>query len=913
MVNDLKYSDISREDLQSWATGKRATRRLLKKKWDKIIDEQYPDPEEAKKVKAKLKRDLDKEMGETNVPSIGRAGGIGMGQKGKAFYDALDNLGLTHKSAPISNLEKDYPRIRVANPDQSMFAENQRGVMFSNSRIENSYKRYLEQLFPEQKDNVIKNVKRIKSQIKKRLADERAAKRSKLIKIDKSQFLGATDMSKATTREAIYDHWEAASKLYPKVRETLDKLLEEATNTDIYELMMADLRKKEQEFIRGSGSFTPAGERDSDKIRAEVIVLQDLQEEVKKKKEAYDKDLAAIKSKVEKANFEYLVKIDRVKINYQVDAWDRMLDAIARYEAAEKAAQFQEPKANIGGKAGADAQTALRESGLFTEEASNVPAQNKNYAVAEMNEVLADDSIDGAPEEIEEDLREIAAALDPLLAIELVENRKLIALNEQSKDDLKEAIEELKQGADLEFVSEADKWLREIEDSYVLDRKEYILPASVYKSKRGVELKINKLPTAIEDFTLDIGGVSEKDFFREPTFKDIIEQSPETYAVWKDGITPAEDLNNLFDAIHILFTSQRYSFIRYSRTQKGAGKTEGVSPAEVERLGRSATVEGKRKLQSLLRPYPVIPARQGQLISGLSDTDKGVGKALADFIEACNEYYVEPFLKGMTPIAYPRYMTGAGIKALTAIGQELGYESMMGNISRRLSNTASTAITQGTMSSLTTFLTMVDEVVVVNDATIKTAKRAVKALTKIFGEEEKNRNTVAAILMHFIEQTRKDDSDTNRSRDDFYGETIQARAKAFHTKKVGSYPIFALYPFLETNQGLLTRTAPMKREYEKLMRTLSEIDDELPEVLTKLLKAHNAIRKAMGKEVITPRFRANHEGYDGLIDLMYKEESIDLSHLEVENIVKAVDSHSNIGKEYGITEEQVYLIKAYVR
>ena len=909
----MKYSDISREDLQSWATGKKATRRLLKKKWHKIIDEQYPDPEEAKKVKAKLKRALDKEMGETNVPSISRAGGIGMGQKGKAFYDALDNLGLTHKSVPISNLEKDYPRIRVANPDQSIFAENQRGVMFSNSRIENSYKRYLEQLFPEQKDNVIKNVKRIKSQVKKRLADERAAKRSKLIKIDKSQFLGATDMSKATTREAIYDHWEAASKLYPKVKETLDKLLEEATNTDIYELMMADLRKKEQEFIRGSGSFTSADERDTDKIRAEVIVLQDLQEEVKKKKEAYDKDLAAIKSKVEKANFEYLVKIDRVKINYQVDAWDRMLDAIARYEAAEKAAQFQEPKANIGGKAGADAQTALRESGLFTEEASNVPAQNKNYAVAEMNEVLADDTIDGAPEEIEEDLREIAAALDPLLAIELVENRKLIALNEQSKDDLKEAIEELKEGANLEFVSEADKWLREIEDSYVLDRKEYILPASVYKSKIGVELKINKLPTAIEDFTLDIGGISEKQFFREPTFKDIIEQSPETYAVWKDGITPAEDLNNLFDAIHILFTSQRYSFIRYSRTQKGAGKTEGVSPAEVERLGRSATVEGKRKLQSLLRPYPVIPARQGQLISGLSDTDKGVGKALADFIEACNEYYVEPFLKGMTPIAYPRYMTGAGIKALTAIGQELGYESMMGNISRRLSNTASTAITQGTMSSLTTFLTMIDEVVVVNDATIKTAKRAVKALTKIFGQEEKNRNTVAAILMHFIEQTRKDDSDTNRSRDDFYGETIQARAKAFHTKKVGSYPIFALYPFLETNQGLLTRSAPMKREYEKLMRTLSEIDDELPEVLTKLLKAHNAIRKAMGKEVITPRFRANHEGYDGLIDLMYKEENIDLSHLEVENIVKAVDSHSNIGKEYGITEEQVYLIKAYVR
>lgn len=914
MVNDLKYSEISLEDLNSYRTGKTATRRMLKNKWKKAISEQYPDQEKAKQVRQKLYRELDAAMGERNIakPQLGT-----MGQKGKAFYDALDSLGLTHNNAPISNLEKDYPKIKVATPDPSLFSD-ERGVMFSSSRIENSFNNYLRQIAPEEKEIVIKNIKRIKNKMKKMAANERAITRSKLIKIDKSKFLGATDMSKSATREKIYSHWETVAPKYKKVQSTLKKLLDEATNTDIYELMLADLEKKEQEYMQGAGSFTPAGERNRDKIKAEVLYLQDLRNEVKKKKEDYDSDLAKLRAKVEDANFEYLVVVDKVKVPYQVDSWDRMLDAIARYESAESVTNFQNTKTATGGKVGSDARTALFEGGKLrgSGENSNVPEQNKNYAVAEMEELLADDIIDNAPNDMDERLRGIDESLDPLLAIELVENKKLIALNEQSKEDLKEAIKELREGAELEFLSQADKWLNEIEDSYVLDKSEYILPVSVYKSRRGNALGIEKLPTALEGFTLDIAGEARKDTrvpepYSEESIISYQYKGPEIVAEWKDGLTPAEDLNNLFDAIHILFTSQRYSFIRYSRTQKGAGKTEGVKRSDVRGLQRGASLTQKKKLESLLRPYPTIPARTGKLISGISDTDKGVGKALAEFIRACDEYYVEPFLKGLTPIAYPKYMSGAGIKALTAIGQELGYNTLTGNISRRLANTASTSITQGMLQHLTTFLTMIDEVVVVNDNTIKSAKKAAVALTKIFGKKEENLNTMAAILMHFIEQTREDTKDMGR---ELLGDsTIQSRAKKFHTENVSSYPIFALYPFLENNQGLLTRTRPMRREYEKLMRTLTEVEDELPEVLTKLLKAHNAIRKVMGKEVITPKFRANHDGYDGLVDLMYKEENIDLSHLEVENIVKAVDSHSNIGKEYGITEEQVYLIKANIR
>ena len=57
-----------------------------------------------------------------------------------------------------------------------------------------------------------------------------------------------------------------------------------------------------------------------------------------------------------------------------------------------------------------------------------------------------------------------------------------------------------------------------------------------------------------------------------------------------------------------------------------------------------------------------------------------------------------------------------------------------------------------------------------------------------------------------------------------------------------------------------------------------------------------------------------HEyGIERVINKMQVDENIDLTMFEVEQIVKAVDSHSNISTEYGISKEQVYLIKANFR
>ena len=50
-----------------------------------------------------------------------------------------------------------------------------------------------------------------------------------------------------------------------------------------------------------------------------------------------------------------------------------------------------------------------------------------------------------------------------------------------------------------------------------------------------------------------------------------------------------------------------------------------------------------------------------------------------------------------------------------------------------------------------------------------------------------------------------------------------------------------------------------------------------------------------------------------MITKMYEDENIDLSTYEVETIIKTLDSHENISREFGLSTEQVYIIKAHFR
>jgi len=200
----------------------------------------------------------------------------------------------------------------------------------------------------------------------------------------------------------------------------------------------------------------------------------------------------------------------------------------------------------------------------------------------------------------------------------------------------------------------------------------------------------------------------------------------------------------------------------------------------------------------------------------------------------------------------------------------------------------------------------------INDFLIESGERAAKAMTRLFGSEEENNLYFAGLIHYFMEDT----GDLKLENEDFNGVSIKERAEKFETSSryKRAFPIFALPHWLDMNQGLITQASDAhKRQYNRLKAIFEEVQSDLPVLLHKMLKAHDAIREQLGLPVHYGYLPMNYVGYDAMSGLIHKEENIDLSNFEVETIVKMVDSHDSIGREFGISSDNVYLIKSHFR
>jgi len=130
-----------------------------------------------------------------------------------------------------------------------------------------------------------------------------------------------------------------------------------------------------------------------------------------------------------------------------------------------------------------------------------------------------------------------------------------------------------------------------------------------------------------------------------------------------------------------------------------------------------------------------------------------------------------------------------------------------------------------------------------------------------------------------------------------------------------------LYPF----ESILNHLIVNKPEYkdkvkgsEALIGNIQQAEVDLK--ITKsaeqslLLKAHDEIRKMMGKPVYYGI--SNIENYDAVseaIDVMNDKYKVDMTAMEIEKVVKEIDSMQSIGTKYGIPQEGVYFLKANFR
>jgi len=156
-----------------------------------------------------------------------------------------------------------------------------------------------------------------------------------------------------------------------------------------------------------------------------------------------------------------------------------------------------------------------------------------------------------------------------------------------------------------------------------------------------------------------------------------------------------------------------------------------------------------------------------------------------------------------------------------------------------------------------------------------------------------------------------------KEKTDFEGVDTE---KAYRKSRVGDYEDAQAFKqiinFLIQNKE--NYKASMMNEELKVIRQIEDIQNWFGK-LTKsdqsmLLQAHDHIRVLKNEDIHFDVLDYNDiDDMEYFITKMNKERNIDLSSMEVYNIVKELDSFQNISNEYGISTEDVYLIKANFR
>mgnify|MGYP003132365240 CR=1 FL=1 len=486
----------------------------------------------------------------------------------------------------------------------------------------------------------------------------------------------------------------------------------------------------------------------------------------------------------------------------------------------------------------------------------------------------------------EDDYELVLGAADPLLVYEYNRGTKLIAINDSMEGEILELLEDMLEqledsdesgkGVSLETTADVEEWLEQVADTQILedsDVKMLALPISVLNnSKFSMLYSEDKFPSANEGESIGLDNLDQiKDFF-----------------------------NDLYD----LLSSEDFRAEVEVRSTKGRRRGSVMETRESRGTDIGDAASGK---------IPLSLNQKGEVRDELS----GFKQDLQKLLDSSIAYFFDPLYSGMMPIEIPNFSSSIGSKVIQTMSLDLGLETVMSGAYDTLFEGSREEIDAGDMAAIADFL---DNIfmgeIKIDGELITDGEEFSDALTEIFGEgtRDKNDNYAAALIHHYMKETQdlqREDKEFNDT-----GKSIKERAKLFYDdyKARKPFPVFALPHWLDMNQGILTKGSQSKKNaYNRLKAIFESAQVDLPVLLHKLLKAHDAVRQQLGKKVIYGQIPMNDYGINKMITKLQEDENIDLTSFEVEQIIKTVDSHQNISREYGISGEQVYLIKASFR
>jgi len=481
----------------------------------------------------------------------------------------------------------------------------------------------------------------------------------------------------------------------------------------------------------------------------------------------------------------------------------------------------------------------------------------------------------------EEEYDALISQADPLLIYEYVRGEKLIAINSRMESEIKEMLEDMieyldeGEGVSLETQVDIEEWLEQTVDTHILSEG---------------DAPVQALPVSVLDNTKFAKMYGNKDKFRSVGEGEMI------------GSENIPAIREFFNDLYDILSDEDFIAEVDARSSKGRGRGSQFDYYE----GKGSTVG-----QISGGAVPLSLNQKGTMRGEL----QGFKEELQKMMDSAIKYYFDPIYSGMLPIEMPSFASGIGSKVIQTLSLDLGLDTVMSGAYDTLFAGSREEIDVGDMNAVADFLDSIFmPEVKIGTEIISDAEEFADALTNIFGSktEEKNDNYAAALLYHYMRET----GDMKRANNKFAGKTIVERSedffKDFYARK--PFAVFALPHWLDMNQGILTKGSPAKKAaYNRLKAIFESAQVDLPVLLHKLLKAHDAIREELGKKVIYNQIPMNDYGVNKMITQMQVEDNIDLTSFEVEQIVKAIDSHENISREYGISSEQVYLIKASFR
>lgn len=478
------------------------------------------------------------------------------------------------------------------------------------------------------------------------------------------------------------------------------------------------------------------------------------------------------------------------------------------------------------------------------------------------------------------DLEPLLEAGDPLLVYEYNRGEKLLAINAKMERNLRDVLEELEfildegDGVTLDTQTDIENWMEQLNDTTTIeaDTIKYCLPIA------------------------SLSNTSFNNIYKEDEFPSVSGNEP-------IGLDNLDIIKDFFNDLYSILSSKAFRAELEVRSSKGRGRGSTVDRRDLRGV-KNKKIFGSTKI-------PISLNQKGELRGELMPFKS----ALQKMLDSAIKYYFDPLYTGMLAIEMPRFASSIGSRVMQTLSLDLGLESVMSASYETFFEGSVEEVDSGDLSAIADFIDNIFmPAVEINTSMIVDAEQCADALTEIFGRKENNYSYCAALLHYFMLETEQLKF-VNKEFPKRSGKTIEERAQDFvedySSRK--AFPIFALPHWLDMNQGVLTKNTTIKNQYNRLKDIFESVQTDLPVMLHKLLKAHDAVREQLGKDVIYGFVPLTEYGIEKMITKMQVDENIDLSTLEVENIVKAVDSHENISKEYGISSEQVYMIKANFR